>query len=79
MLANQNKCGIKTIGLAKTTPLYRSSQAPYKDPNLCNKGVELARAHLSNSRSKVIQTYATSTLSNEGAPTHASKQNHNAT
>ena len=32
-LANQNKCGIKTIGLAKTTPLYRSSQASYKDPN----------------------------------------------
>jgi hypothetical protein len=29
----------------------------------------LARAHLSNSRSKVTQTYATSTLPTEGAPT----------
>ena len=25
---NQNKCRIKTIGLAKTTPLYLSYQAP---------------------------------------------------
>ena len=31
--ANRNKCGIKTIGLAKTTPLYLNSQAHYKDPN----------------------------------------------
>ena len=36
-LANRNKCEIKTIGLAKTTPLYRSSQAPYKDPNYATK------------------------------------------
>ena len=41
-----------------------------------NKGAELARAHIINSRSKVTQTYATSILSNEGAPTHASKQKH---
>ena len=44
-----------------------------------NKGVELARDHLTNCRSKVTQTYATSTLSNKGAPTHASKQKHKAT
>ena len=41
---------------------------------LDNKGAGLARAHLSNSRRKVTQTYATSTLSNEEAPTHTSKQ-----
>ena len=31
--ANQNKCGIKTIGLAKTTPLYLCSLVPSKDTN----------------------------------------------
>ena len=31
--ANRNKCGIKTIGVSKTTPFYKSSQVPYKDPN----------------------------------------------
>ena len=28
--ANRNKCGIKSIGLAKTTPVYLSSLAPCK-------------------------------------------------
>ena len=37
MPANRNKCGIKTMGLAKTTPLYISSQVPYKDPNKTTK------------------------------------------
>jgi hypothetical protein len=31
--ASRNKCGIKTIGLAKTIPLYLNSQAPYQDTN----------------------------------------------
>jgi hypothetical protein len=35
--------------------------------------------HLSNSRSKVTQTYATSTLHTEGAPTQLVKQKHKAT
>ena len=35
--ANRDKCGIKTIGLVKTTLLYLSSQAPYKDPNQATK------------------------------------------
>ena len=76
--ANRNKCGIRTIGLVKTTPIYLCSLAPCKDPNLNNNGTELARAYLTNSGSKVTQTYATSTSSNEGAPTHASKQKHKA-
>jgi hypothetical protein len=37
MPANQNKCGIKTIGLAKATPLYLSLQEPYKDPKEATK------------------------------------------
>ena len=76
--ANRYKCGIKTIGLTKTTPLNICSLAPCKDPKLSDKGAGLARAHLTNSRSKVTQTYVTSTSSNKGAPTHASKQKHKA-
>ena len=45
---------------------------------LSNKGAGLARAHLTNSRSKVTQAYATSTLSYKEAPTYASKQKHKA-
>ena len=45
---------------------------------LSNKGVKLARAHLSNSRSKVTQTYATSIL-NIGELLHnSSKQKYKA-
>ena len=29
--AHRNKCGTKIFGLTKTTPLYLSSQAPYKE------------------------------------------------
>ena len=76
--ANQNKYGIKTIGLAKPTPLYRSSQAPCKDPNQATKvpgQLELtqlilgARSH--KPMSLVLQAI-------RGAPTQSSKQNHKA-
>ena len=62
-------CGIKTIGLARTTPLYLSSLAPCKRSWTIKQGASLAKAHLTNSRSKVTQTYATSTLHTEGAST----------
>jgi hypothetical protein len=42
----------KTIGLAKTTPLYLSSQAPHKDPNYVIKVLSLARALLNNYRAR---------------------------
>jgi hypothetical protein len=63
--ANRNKCGIKTIGLDKTTPLYLSSLAPCKRSQISKQGATIARAHLTKSRSKVTQTNATSTLQTE--------------
>ena len=48
-LANRNKCEIKLIGLAKTTPLYLLLQAPKQLTNQATK-MSGQKAHLNKSR-----------------------------
>jgi hypothetical protein len=60
------------------TPSIYNSKPPLEDPSQSKRGVGLRRDHLNKFRSKVTQTYATSTLSTGELLHNSNEQNHKA-